>query len=484
MRHLAPALAVLALLTSTPAAAASHLAEIDPNAQSCGERVDLPAVENVMETKWSPDGHTLAVVWFSQLPSRRSPTGYIELELVDSLDVTTGRLLPIGVGDEPDWSDDGSLLSYWGPNAGDLRVTKGPLVVARLTPSIPRVKWVGDALVFIEKNELREWSDGEVRTLATIADQFVPNYPRDDVYFNADASRFTISRYSLDGTLRHYLGTTATGEVTPLAQSDGARLLEWSPTGNVLLLRWLDMIEWRDLDIGRSIRRAVSIAGTPGVIHEWASDGKSILLGSVSPTVPGGNALDRFTAYGIGTATPTGASVTLPNVFGERKLSPDGKFFAGASRTGPHTTRLDVYRCGTSTAGSRADADAAARLAKIDASPNRLVRPSAGEITQFLTASHTGIDVATPFGEIITADDDGVVTFVEWVAVGGNRVCVQHALAVESCYYHTSAPLVTVGQRVVRGQPVALIGMTGATTGPHTHWEIKQGGRIFDPLSR
>jgi murein DD-endopeptidase MepM/ murein hydrolase activator NlpD len=61
---------------------------------------------------------------------------------------------------------------------------------------------------------------------------------------------------------------------------------------------------------------------------------------------------------------------------------------------------------------------------------------------------------------------------------------VQHALALESCYYHTSAPLVTVGQRVVRGQPVALIGMTGVTTGPHTHWEIKQGGRIVDPLTR
>jgi hypothetical protein len=229
-------------------------------------------------------------------------------------------------------------------------VTKGSLVVARLTPSIPRVRWVGDALVFIEKNEIREWSKGAVRTIAMIADPFVPAYPRDDVYFSADASRFTISRYSLDGTLQHYLGTTATGEVTLLAQSDGARLLEWSPTGNVLLLRWLDMIEWRDLDIARSIRRAVPIGGTPGVVHQWAPDGKSLLLGTVSPTIPGGNAFDKFTAYGIGTATPTGATVTLPNVFGERKLSPDGKYFAGVSRTGPHTTRLDVYRCEASTA--------------------------------------------------------------------------------------------------------------------------------------
>jgi len=61
---------------------------------------------------------------------------------------------------------------------------------------------------------------------------------------------------------------------------------------------------------------------------------------------------------------------------------------------------------------------------------------------------------------------------------------VQHAQALETCYYHTSAPLVTVGQHVERGQPVALIGMTGVTTGPHTHWETRQGGRIVDPLMR
>ena len=99
-------------------------------------------------------------------------------------------------------------------------------------------------------------------------------------------------------------------------------------------------------------------------------------------------------------------------------------------------------------------------------------------------AQHTGIDLATPFGSLITADDDGVVTSVEWVNVGGNRVCVQHAARVESCFYHTSLPLVRVGDRVTRGQPVALIGMTGVTTGPHTHWEVKVAGRIVDPLER
>ena len=482
MRHLAPLLAALTLVLSTPAQAATPLAEVDTNGPLyCVQRLDIPTVENVMETKWSPDGHTLALVWFSQLPSRRSPTGYTELELVDALDVSTGRLVPVGVGDEADWSGDGTLLSYWGPNAGDLRVTRGPLVVARLTPSIPRVKWVGDALVFIEKNELREWREGAVRTLATIEDRFVPNYPRDDVYFSADGSRFTLTRYSLDGTLERYVGATRTGEVVPLSDALGARFVEWAPSGNVLLIRYLDRIELRDLD---GARRTVSLAGSPGIVHTWMPDGKAALLGTVSPTVPAGDTFDNFSLWNAQLGTKAATLVTLPNLLGERTFSPDGRYFAGVSRTGPHTTRLEVYRCSSVPATPPADPDMAARLAKIDASANRLIRPSAGEITQFLTPSHTGIDVATPFGEIITADDDGVVTFVEWVAVGGNRVCVQHAQSVESCYYHTSAPLVSVGQRVLRGQPVALIGMTGVTTGPHTHWEVKQGGRIVDPLMR
>jgi murein DD-endopeptidase MepM/ murein hydrolase activator NlpD len=63
-------------------------------------------------------------------------------------------------------------------------------------------------------------------------------------------------------------------------------------------------------------------------------------------------------------------------------------------------------------------------------------------------------------------------------------VCVQHGGGLESCYYHTSAALVSVGEHVDRGQPIALIGMTGLTTGPHVHWEAKLFGRIVDPLAR
>ena len=437
----------------------------------------MPLVENVMEAKWSPDSTTLALVWFAQLPSSRSVTGYREQEIVDTLDIRTGSLRPLGVGDEVDWSGTGQYVSYWGPNGDELRVAKkNTVVVARLSPTIPRVAWVGDGLLFVEKNEIREWREGAVHTIAKLEERFVPKYPQDDVYFSADGTRFTLTRYSFDGTLERYLGLTRTGEVAPL-DAAGARYIEWAPTGATLLLRYLDRIELRDAD---GQRRTVALASR-GLVHDWSPDGTTLLLGRVSPTVPAGDAYDAFRVWDAKTGP---AAATLPNLLGARTFSPDGSYFVGVSRTGRHSTRLEVYRCGATPDAARPDPDAATRLAAIDASGGRLVRPTSGEISQFLQGSHTGIDVATPFGQIITADDDGVITFVEWVAVGGNRVCVQHTGGLESCVYHTSAPLVSVGERVARGQPIALIGMTGVTTGPHTHWETKLLGRIVDPLGR
>jgi murein DD-endopeptidase MepM/ murein hydrolase activator NlpD len=340
------------------------------------------------------------------------------------------------------------------------------------------MRWVGDGLVFVEKDELRQWREGTVLTIAKLQTEFVPSYPRDDVYFSADATRFTLTRYSLDGTLERYVGTTATATVLPL-DLEAARYTEWAPTGSTLLVRYLDRIELRDFD--RNAVQTVRLADVAGPVHTWAADGRTLLMGRVSPTVPGGNWLDPFNVLD---AKAGPAVATLPNLLGARTFSPDGRYFVGAARTGTQSTRLEVYRCAGTMSSARSDPTAPARLASIDKAPGRFVRPVAGEITQFLQGSHTGVDVAAPLGSLITASDDGTVTAITWVAIGGNRVCVQHSGGLESCYYHTSAPLVSVGERVARGQPVALIGMTGLTTGPHTHWEAKLNGRLVDPLGR
>lgn len=446
----------------------------------CVERLPVIPVANVIQTEWSPDGRTLAVVWFGRLPSPRSVSGYREQEITDLLDVRTGDLRPLGVGDRPQWSGTGSLISYWGPDSEELRIVRTGRVVARLAATIPEVRWVGDALLFMEKDEIQRWEDGAVRTVARLHEDLVPRYPKDDVYFSADGERFTLTRYSLEGTVERYLGTTRTGDLVAL-DAEGASYVEWAPLGSTLLIRYPDRLELRD--VSAMTTQTASLAGFDGSVHAWTPDGRALLVGRVSPTVPAGDAFDTFRVWGAAEPQPV---ATLPNVLGARRFSPDGKLFAGVGRTGAQDTHLEVYRC---TLGGRADParsapDAQARLERINAASGRFVRPAAGEISQFLRGSHTGVDIAAPFGSLVVASDDGVVTGVGWVPVGGQRVCVQHAAGLESCYYHTSAPLVRPGDRVSRGQPVALIGMTGVTTGPHVHWEAKLSGRIVDPLSR
>ena len=120
---------------------------------------------------------------------------------------------------------------------------------------------------------------------------------------------------------------------------------------------------------------------------------------------------------------------------------------------------------------------------QLPARTGQLSWPVSGIVTQLFWWGHTGVDLAAPYGTPIKSSDDGVVVATGWVAVGGLRVCVQHAGGMQTCYYHTSAVYVTPGQTVVRGQVLAAIGMTGVTTGPHVHWEVKINGAFVNPLS-
>jgi len=219
----------------------------------------------------------------------------------------------------------------------------------------------------------------------------------------------------------------------------------------------------------------------PGPVHGWTNDGR-LFFGRMSATVPSASSFDKFAVFGDEQTV-----AALPNLLGVRAFSPDGRYFMGVTRTGLYSTQLEVYQCGApalATADPRADTVARARAASIAADPRRFVRPVSGAIAQYVQGNHTGIDVSAPVGSIIVAADDGVVDAVGWVPVGGRRVCVQHQGGLESCDYHTSLPLVSVGDRVIRGQPVALVGMTGMTFGPHVHWEVKLNGMIVDPLQQ
>ena len=167
---------------------------------SCTGRVDLPLIQNVIEAKWSPNSKALAVTAGMRTPSTKSPVGWKEDELVYTVDIRTGALSTVGFGIRPEWSGTGKYLSYW-PRDEDLRVVRAGKVEAKLLMSIPEVRWVGDKLLYVYKRDIREWSNGEIRIVSRLDKDFEPAYPLDDVYFSADGTRFTLTRYSYDGKI-------------------------------------------------------------------------------------------------------------------------------------------------------------------------------------------------------------------------------------------------------------------------------------------
>jgi murein DD-endopeptidase MepM/ murein hydrolase activator NlpD len=95
---------------------------------------------------------------------------------------------------------------------------------------------------------------------------------------------------------------------------------------------------------------------------------------------------------------------------------------------------------------------------------------------------HEGIDVTAPMGSPIEAPAGGVVTDAGWESGYGNTVTIDHGYGITTKFAHASKLLVKTGQRVQRGQRIALVGNTGLATGPHLHYEVHVNGRPVDPL--
>lgn len=113
--------------------------------------------------------------------------------------------------------------------------------------------------------------------------------------------------------------------------------------------------------------------------------------------------------------------------------------------------------------------------------------PIQGVITQFYSWFHKGIDIGTPFGAPIVAAQNGKV--IEAYSGGWNYgygiyLVVAGDNGYDTLYSHLSGLNVSVGDRVIAGQTVlGWVGMTGRTTGPHLHFEIKGAADYFNPLS-
>jgi murein DD-endopeptidase MepM/ murein hydrolase activator NlpD len=94
---------------------------------------------------------------------------------------------------------------------------------------------------------------------------------------------------------------------------------------------------------------------------------------------------------------------------------------------------------------------------------------------------HPGVDIAAPTGTAVMAARSGVVERISEDAVRGIYVLLKHSNGTESLYGHLSEVRCAAGAAVSRGDVIGLVGSTGQSTGPHLHFEIRDGTTTRNP---
>lgn len=96
-------------------------------------------------------------------------------------------------------------------------------------------------------------------------------------------------------------------------------------------------------------------------------------------------------------------------------------------------------------------------------------------------AFHAGIDIGVPSGTRVHATAEGVVVYAGWMDGYGRTVIINHGHHMRTLYAHMSSLAVSVGQHVDRDDVVGFVGMSGRTTGPHLHYEVRINNNPVNP---
>lgn len=116
--------------------------------------------------------------------------------------------------------------------------------------------------------------------------------------------------------------------------------------------------------------------------------------------------------------------------------------------------------------------------------PNPMFLPHPGYLSTTFSFYHPGIDIATGYNMPVHPIAEGVVEQVNYNFFGyGNNVVINHTAGFKSMYAHMGRIFVKVGQSVSHNNIIGEVGLTGHTSGPHTHLEITKDGRYINPLT-
>jgi murein DD-endopeptidase MepM/ murein hydrolase activator NlpD len=99
-----------------------------------------------------------------------------------------------------------------------------------------------------------------------------------------------------------------------------------------------------------------------------------------------------------------------------------------------------------------------------------------------LTQMHEGIDISNRLGTPVTAPGDGIISDIGSDWAHGRILVISHGFGMITRYSHLNKVLVRVGQKVKRGDKIAEVGMSGKTTGPHLHYEVRLNGIPINPM--
>jgi murein DD-endopeptidase MepM/ murein hydrolase activator NlpD len=88
-------------------------------------------------------------------------------------------------------------------------------------------------------------------------------------------------------------------------------------------------------------------------------------------------------------------------------------------------------------------------------------------------AFHRGVDISTPYGEAVIAPADGDIVFADLMNGYGRTVIIEHGHRLTTLYGHLSSFHVVTGQPVHRGDVIGYVGLSGRSTGPHLHYEVR-----------